>query len=244
MSPFKFIPASRKPAGALCVDPALLDGESHAINRQHVGGDAVVHVVGLGVAHHVLEAVAQDRFQLLVHDRFLPEVSLAVLHPLKVAGGYAAGIGQDVGHDEDALLGKDLVGHGGGGPVGALHHDARLDLVGVAAGDHVLCRRGNQDLAVGQQQLLAGHGFCAAEAKNRIIAVLVLEQLVNIDAGGVVQAAVALGDAHDLVALLLHQARGIRSHIAESLDHDTAALDGACSGSAGSRCTPPSLRGR
>ena len=105
-------------------------------------------------------------FQLLVDDGFLPEVALAVLHPLKVAGGYAAGVGQNVGHDEDALLGQDLVGHGGGGAVGALHHDARLDLVGVAAGDHVLGGRGNQNLAIGDQQLFAGHGLCAAEAER------------------------------------------------------------------------------
>ena len=34
---------------SLRVDAALLDGERHAVDGQHVGGDAVVDVVGLGV---------------------------------------------------------------------------------------------------------------------------------------------------------------------------------------------------
>ena len=136
----------------------------------------------IGVAHHVVEAVAQDGLQLLVHNRFFPEVPLSVLHPLKVAGGHASGVGQNVRHNEDALLRQDLVGNSGGGPVGALYNNARLHLIRIAAGDHVLCRRGDQNLAIRHQQLLAGRGLSAAESKNRIIAILVLEQLMDIDA--------------------------------------------------------------
>ena len=33
------------------VDAALLDGECYAVYGQHVCGDAVVHVVGFGIAH-------------------------------------------------------------------------------------------------------------------------------------------------------------------------------------------------
>src|SRR5271165_3746004 len=74
----------------LRVDAALLDGERNAIDRQHIGGDAVVDVVGFGVTDHILEAVAQDGFKLLVDDGFFPEVALAILHPLEVAGRHAA----------------------------------------------------------------------------------------------------------------------------------------------------------
>ena len=44
----------------LSVDAALPDGERHAIDGQHVSRDAVVHVVGLGVTHHIVKAVAQN----------------------------------------------------------------------------------------------------------------------------------------------------------------------------------------
>ncbi len=169
-------------ATKLCVDAALLDGERHAVDGQHVGGDAVVDVVGLGVADHVVEAVAQDGLQLLVDDGFFPEIALAVLYPLEVAGGDAAGVGQNVGHDEDALVGQDLVGNGGGGSVCAFHDDASLDLVRVAAGNHVLGGRRNEDVAVGDDQLFAGHGLRAAESKDGSVAILVFDQLVDIDA--------------------------------------------------------------
>jgi len=43
----------------VCVNPSLPHGERHPINPKHVRRDAVVHVVGLGVAHHVL---ARDDF--------------------------------------------------------------------------------------------------------------------------------------------------------------------------------------
>ena len=48
------------------------------------------------------------------------------LHPLEVADGDAAGVGEDVGHDGDAALGEDLVGLGGGRAVGAFDDDLGL----------------------------------------------------------------------------------------------------------------------
>ena len=45
---------------------ALLDGKRHPVDGQHIGGDAVVNVVGLGIAHYIVEAVAQDAFQMLL----------------------------------------------------------------------------------------------------------------------------------------------------------------------------------
>ena len=42
----------------LGVDSALADGVGHAVDGQHVGGDAVVDAVGLGVAHHIVEGAA------------------------------------------------------------------------------------------------------------------------------------------------------------------------------------------
>src|SRR4029077_2829956 len=38
-----------------CVNSTLPNGVGHAINRQHVGGNAVVDAGRLGVAHHVFE---------------------------------------------------------------------------------------------------------------------------------------------------------------------------------------------
>src|SRR5580700_10196101 len=78
------------PTLALRINPALTDGVGHAINRQHIGRDAIVYQVGLGKSDNIPEGLYHDRFQLFVDHRFLPEIALAVLHPLKIGGGHAA----------------------------------------------------------------------------------------------------------------------------------------------------------
>ena len=87
----------------LGVNAALLDCEGYPVDGQHVGRNAIVDVVGFGVADYIVEAIPEDGFKLLVDDGFLPKVTLAVLNPLKVAGGDSAGIGENVGDDEDAF---------------------------------------------------------------------------------------------------------------------------------------------
>jgi hypothetical protein len=42
-------------ADFLRVNAALPDRVRHAVNRQHVSGDAIVHVMGFGVAHDIFE---------------------------------------------------------------------------------------------------------------------------------------------------------------------------------------------
>ena len=56
------------PKDSLCVDTALPDGVRHAINGQHVRRDAIVDVVGLSVANHVVKRRLHDAFQLFVDD--------------------------------------------------------------------------------------------------------------------------------------------------------------------------------
>src|ERR1700761_7960354 len=118
----------------LRVNSALLNRKSNPIDRQHVSRDAVVHVVSFGIANHIVETIPQDGLQLLVDDGLFPEVALAVLHPFKVTGRDSTGVGQDVGHDEHALLSQNLIGYGSSGAVGAFDDDASLDAISIAAG--------------------------------------------------------------------------------------------------------------
>jgi len=48
---------------SLRVDPPLLDGESHPINRQHISRNAIVHVMRFRVPNHIVKAVPQNRLQ-------------------------------------------------------------------------------------------------------------------------------------------------------------------------------------
>ena len=49
---------------------------------------------------------------------------------------------------------------------------------------------------------------------------------MNVDTGGIVEPAILLGDADDLVTVLHHQPGCIGAHIAESLNNDATALNG------------------
>ena len=49
---------------------------------------------------------------------------------------------------------------------------------------------------------------------------------MDVDAVGIGEAAFFFGDADDLVAVLHHQAGGVRADIAEALNDDAAAIDG------------------
>src|SRR6266478_222438 len=83
------------------------------------------HAMRLGIADHLVERLHHNGLQLIVDHRFLPEISLAVLYPLEIACGHAAGVGQDVGDHEDFLVSQHLVGGCGGRTVRAFRDDLR-----------------------------------------------------------------------------------------------------------------------
>src|SRR5207248_329464 len=127
------------------------------------------------------------------------EISLAVLHPLEVAGGHAAGVGEDVGNDEDLLFREDIVGGGGGGTVGAFDQDLCLHALGILASDLVLGGGGDEDLAIGGEQVGGGARFRTGKSDDGAVTLLVFEQLLDIDALGIEQAAIPLAHADDLI---------------------------------------------
>ena len=106
---------------------------SDAIDGQHVRGQAIVHGVLVREANHVVEAVDHDFVQASVDELLVPEEALPILHPLKVGDRDAAGIGENVGYDEDFLLSQNRVGLGGGGAVGAFADDACALMRGALA---------------------------------------------------------------------------------------------------------------
>src|SRR5579884_2956088 len=66
------------------VNSALPDRIRHAINRQHISSDSVVHTMLFGVTTDVVKRADHNIFKLLVHDGLLPEIALPVLHPLEI----------------------------------------------------------------------------------------------------------------------------------------------------------------
>ena len=71
-------------------------------------------------------------------------------------------------------------------------------------------------------------GMASAPRKPSVVPLRYLysTELVDVDAVGIVEAAVLLGDADDLVAVLHHEAGGVGADVAEALNDDAAAVDG------------------
>src|SRR5919109_1480549 len=81
----------------------------HALHRQRVCGGAHVAALVHGGVQDLVERARDDVVQLGVDLLLLPEEGLQVLHPLEVGDDHAAGVGDDVGDEEDASLVKDRV---------------------------------------------------------------------------------------------------------------------------------------
>src|SRR5262249_22529388 len=114
--------------GRLRVDSAHLQGTRHAVDCQHVGRDAVVHVVRFRITHNLVESTLHDVEQALVHFLFAQKEALAVLYPLEVADRPPAGIAQDIRHGEHALTLDDGVRLPRRRAVRSLTEHSRLDL--------------------------------------------------------------------------------------------------------------------
>src|SRR5262245_54038657 len=115
---------------------------SDPVDRQHIGGDAVVYAVIFGVFDHVVEAGDHNVLQPLVDQVLFPEIAHTVLNPFEVAAGHPAGVRQDVGDDEDAFAFENIIGGRRGRTVGAFGQNPAFDSVGVMTRDLIFCRGG------------------------------------------------------------------------------------------------------
>src|SRR6476620_7237098 len=155
----------------LRVATTQLDGVSYPRNSQHICGDAVVDAVRVREMHHVFKGLAQDELKLLIHGGLFPEISLAVLHPFKIGRGDAAGVGKNVWNHENFFVGKDFICCGRGRTVGAFADNLGLDARSVLAGDNVFCGCGNEDFAVGEEELAGIGSVGASEADDCLVAI-------------------------------------------------------------------------
>src|SRR5208283_2067796 len=129
------------------VNAAQLESGSHAVDCQHVGGNPVVDAVEFSIANHLVEGAFHHVEKALVDFALAPEKALAVLHPLEIAHGDAAGIAKNIGNGENPLCIDDGVGLPGCGAVGAFAKDFGLDLVSVLLRDLVFDGGGDEDIA-------------------------------------------------------------------------------------------------
>src|ERR1700675_2756413 len=97
------------PPVLLRIYPARYGRFSDALDGQAVGSEAHRDTSALHQGPGLVERARDDVVQLRVDLGFLPEVLLQPLDPFEVGDDHAAGVRQDVGEDEHALLLEDLV---------------------------------------------------------------------------------------------------------------------------------------
>jgi alkylhydroperoxidase family enzyme len=153
-----------------------------ALDRDDVGGDAHVDLVLDGCLQHRIERLAHLLLEPLVDVLLFPEISIAILHPLEVRRRHAAGVGEDVGDDEDAFVVQELVRVRCCRPVGAFRDDLGLDERRVVHGDLILERGGNQHVNVKTPESVVRQRFAAREAGHRLVVRgRVLEQFRDVE---------------------------------------------------------------
>ena len=135
------------------------------------------------VAHVSSKARLTMSFELRVDLVLLPEVLLQALHPLEVRDDDAAGVREDVGEDEHALVLEDRVGGRGDGAVRALDDDLRLDL-GRRSRSSITCSsaHGARMSQSSSEQLVVRDLLAARRAGERAVRALVRERGRDVDA--------------------------------------------------------------
>src|SRR5262249_11575077 len=140
--------------------------ERDAVERQHVGGGAVVDAVLFRVGHDVMEAVDHDFFHAVVDQLLVPKVALTVLDPFEVRDRDAAGVREDVGNNEDAFFAEDGIGQMGGGAISSFTENFAPQLVGVLGCDDVFACGGQQNVGFEEHGIVTIDVFGFGEIEN------------------------------------------------------------------------------
>src|SRR5438309_10513145 len=93
--------------------------------------------MSFGVASDIIEGSLHNVLKLLAHNRFLPEVALAVLHPFKVRGGYATSAAPNIRDHEHPPASKNFICSSRSRAVRAPRKNLALHTVGAPAHDLV-----------------------------------------------------------------------------------------------------------
>src|SRR5437870_12360011 len=96
------------------------------VDRQDVGAGACVDFELFLRRPHGVKCSDHLFFEPLVHFGFPPEVAVAILNPLEIRDDHAAGVSQDVRHEQHTPTTQDYVGIWCGRPICALDDDSRL----------------------------------------------------------------------------------------------------------------------
>ena len=182
------------------VDAAQSDRGRYAVERHHVGGRAVVHLVLLGVVRRRVEV-----FTMISSKRSLTSCSFqkkpcrSCTHS-KYYTVTPPALARMSGITNTLLSLQDFVGQRSRRTVGAFAQDLAAIRSAFCDGSRSRWRAGSSTSHSQKHRLVLVHLFAAAEVADRARLLAVLLQRFDIEAVGIVDRAIVLDDRDDLEA--------------------------------------------
>merc|ERR1719192_3201224 len=142
-----------------------------------------------------------------------------VFQPLKVGDGDTAGVDVHVGDDEGAVLLQDLVSGRCDWSVGCFSNDLGLHLVSVALVDHLLHGGRHQNISLLEHHVLPCVGLRTRKAYDGALFNPPVLKSLGVDAVGVPDGSVPLGNANAGGASPGEVPAGVEANVTKALDN-------------------------
>ena len=148
------------------------------------------------------------------------------MHPFKVGHDHAAAVGENVGHDQHAVLAHDGVGFGRGRAVRAFDDDFGAHFARVFGSELVFQRAGGEYVHIQRQEFGVADFFAVARlVGNKAVGAEFLDDGVHVQPVFVVNGDIDGGDGDDFCACLMGVETGVEADVAEALDGVGRAFD-------------------
>ncbi len=169
----------------------------------------------IGALHNALQAI--------VNLVLGPEEALQILHPFKVADGYTASVGQNIGNNSNTSVIKDVISFGIGRAIGGLNNQARFNARGIPASQLILQSGWDQYITGKFKQFRVSHQLGIRQALQRAMLFGVAQGAMNINAVGVIDAAIEIAQTDNFaVEFVVKETGRNAANVAEALDHHRA----------------------
>src|SRR5262249_1979959 len=152
------------------------------------------------------------------HAGQIPAEVLPILHPLEVAGGHSASIGENVGQHEHFTLLEDGVGVDDGRVVGRLDDVLGPHVFRVVFREDAAQGSGNQNIHRQHQQFFVADLFALGKFADAGVVADEIEQSRNIETLGIEDAAVFVADGDDFQSLGVQKLCAVRADVSEPLN--------------------------
>src|SRR5664279_1715224 len=211
-------------APTLGPDAALDDCLGDTPDGDNVCRSPIVTAVLLGSVVYLVKRLHHRLLQPTIHFGLVPKELLQVLYPFEIGDSHTAGIGEDVGQHHHLFTTEHEVGFRCRRAVGGFGDDLGPDIARVLNCDLILQGRGNQNVALRLQHVVAGNRAASGKRLHAASRCLKTRQGGNVDPLLVKDAAFRVADANHSDPSVPEQSCHHAADVAEALDGDSSSL--------------------